>query len=270
VTTDGQQENIDLYQRFLAAFNAGDNDDIARVVAPGFTDHHPGFDIDGRPAYLTALRDMQQALQVSGTLDEVLPVGDDRVLTRLHLNGKHVGTVLDVPATGQAVEWSTTEIWRVADGLLIERWAQDDRLGLRNQLTGDDANVGLVRRVSDAVNDHRYDDLDPLFAPHFVDHNPAWSVDDLQALKGIIRAAHEALDFHAGLDALYAAAGGRVVMQVTFTGRHVGPFFGIQPTGKDVTWTSTEVYRIENHRVAERWVQADTTGLMRQIGVPLP
>ncbi|GIE30759.1 hypothetical protein Ait01nite_038040 [Actinoplanes italicus] len=128
----------------------------------------------------------------------------------------------------------------------------------------------LVRKVSDAVNDRRYDDMDALFAPDFVDHNPAWDVDNLQALKGLIKGAQEALDFRAGLDALYPADDGRVVMQITFTGRHVGPIFGVAPTGRDVSWTSIEVYRIENERVAERWVQADTAGLMRQVGVPLP
>lgn len=268
--TDAQLHNINLYERFLAAFNAGDNDDIARVIAPDFVDHHPGFEIDGIGSYLEALRDIQQSLQINGTLEEILPVGDDRVLTRVLLTGKHIGPVFGIPASGKAVDWTTTEIWRVEDGLLTERWAQDDLAGLRAQLADDEANVRLVQRVSDTVNARRYDDLDELFAPSFVDHNPAWDVTSLDALKGIIRAAHDGLDFRANLDAIYPAAGGRVVIQITFTGRHVGPFLGVEPTGTPVTWTSIEVYRIENQQVAERWVQADTTGLMRQIGARLP
>ncbi|GAA0433776.1 hypothetical protein Aca07nite_01540 [Actinoplanes capillaceus] len=136
--------------------------------------------------------------------------------------------------------------------------------------TLDQENVALVRRVTDAVNARRYDDMDELFAPNFVDHNPAWNVDSLQALKGLLAVAQEALDFRAGLDALYAADGGRVIMQITFTGRHVAPIFGIHPTGLPVSWTSIEVYRLENHKIVERWVQADTTGLMRQVGVLMP
>ncbi|MFC4063381.1 ester cyclase [Actinoplanes subglobosus] len=136
--------------------------------------------------------------------------------------------------------------------------------------TATDQNLALCRKVSDAVNARRYDDMDALFAPDFVDHNPAWSVDNLQALKSLIAGAQDALDFRAGLDALYPAADDRVIMQITFTGRHVKPIFGVEPTGKDVSWTSIEVYRIENDLVAERWVQADTAGLMRQVGVTLP
>ncbi|GIE77967.1 hypothetical protein Aph02nite_39170 [Actinoplanes philippinensis] len=127
-----------------------------------------------------------------------------------------------------------------------------------------------MRKVSDAVNARRYDDMDALFATDFVDHNPAWSVDNLPALKALIKGAQEALDFRADLDALYPADGNRVIMQITFRGRHVKPVFGVAPTFKDVSWTSIEVYRIENDRVAERWVQADTAGLMRQVGVTLP
>jgi predicted ester cyclase len=178
--------------------------------------------------------------------------------------------VLGVPATGREVVWETTEIWRVADGRLAERWAVDDLLGLREQISVQEDNVALVQRVSDVVNERRYDALDELFSDDFVDHNPAWSVDSLEELKGIIKAVHGTLDFTANLDGLYPAGDDKVIMQITFTGRHVGPMFGVEPTGKAVTWTSIEVYRVADNKVVERWVQADTTGLMAQLGVPLP
>jgi len=267
--TTAQQPNSKLYRRFLDAFNASDYREIAEVIAPAFEDHHQGFDISGLDSYRSALRNAHETLQIQGELKDILEVGD-KVVTRVRLTGKHVGTVLGIAPTGRDVEWETTEIWRVAEGRLAERWATDDLLGLREQLSSGSDNVKLVRRVSEAVNARQYDALDELFATSFVDRNPAWSVESLDELKGIIIAAHEALDFTAHLDALYAAGEDRVVMHITFTGRHVAPFFGIEPTGKEVTWTSLEVYRVENDRVVERWVQADTAGLMAQIGVPLP
>ncbi|MGV9252854.1 ester cyclase [Streptomyces sp. NPDC003697] len=263
------QTGADLYRTFLKAFNDADYTTVEAVIAPGFTDHHPGFDIDGIDSYLEALRNAHATLAIQGELLDILEDGD-KVVTRVRLTGTHQGTVLGVAATGRPAEWETTEIWRVADGAFVERWATDDLLGLKAQLTQDEANVAVVQKVSDAVNAHRYADLDDLFGASFVDHNPAWDVESLEELKGIIVAAHEALDFTAHLDALYPAEGQRVIMHITFTGRHVGPFFGIEPTGKEVTWTSLEVYRLEGGKVVERWVQADTAGLMAQIGVPLP
>lgn len=264
------QDNLRLYGRFLDAFNAADLDEVSRVIAPDFEDHHPGFDISGIDSYVEALRGAHAALDVKGELEEALLAGDDKVITRVKLTGTHVGEIMGLPATGRKVEWSTTEIWRTAGGLLVERWAQDDMLGLRGQLSSDVSNVAVVQKVSDAVNERRYADLDELFGPTFNDNNPAWSVQSLDELKVVIKAAHDGLDFTVHLDALYAASPDKVIMHITFHGRHIAPFMGQEPTGKEVSWTSLEVYRLEDGKVVERWVQADTAGLMRQLGVELP
>ena len=131
-------------------------------------------------------------------------------------------------------------------------------------------NIRLIRHLNDVVNSHNYDGMDDLFSPSFVDRNPAWSVSSLDELKKIIAAAHNALDMQSIQDEVYAADGNRVVIHLTFNGKHIGTFLGISPTNKLVKWTSIEIYRIENNKILERWVQADTTGLMRQLGVKLP
>ncbi|MEV6497127.1 ester cyclase [Streptomyces prunicolor] len=265
-----QQENLALYRRFLDAFNSGDLAEIPRVIAADFTDHHPGFDITGIDSYLEALRGAYNSLDLKGELDELSALGEDRVLTRVKLTGTHLAPLLGLPATGRKVEWSTTEIWRVQGSLFVERWAQDDMLGLREQISSDALNLAVVQQVSDAVNQRRLDDLDDLFGPTFHDNNPAWSCESLEELKGIIQGAYDGLDFSVGLDALYPASPDKVIMHITFHGKHIAPFFGQEPTGKEVSWTSLEVYRLEDGKVVERWVQADTAGLMRQVGVPLP
>jgi steroid delta-isomerase-like uncharacterized protein len=137
-------------------------------------------------------------------------------------------------------------------------------------LTSDAENVQLIRRLTDVVNSRKYDEMDDLFADSFVDRSPAWSVKNLDELKRIIAAAHQSLDMYVTQDQIYAADGSKVVSHITYTGRHVGTFMGMPPTGKPVTWTSIEVYRLENNKIVERWVQADTAGLMRQLGVQLP
>jgi hypothetical protein len=112
--------------------------------------------------------------------------------------------------------------------------------------------------------------MDKLFADTFVDRNPAWNVAGLEPLKQIIAAAHQGLDMDITQDQVYAAEGNKVVVHITFHGRHVDTFLGIPPTDKPVSWTSIEVYHFENGKIIERWVQADTAGLMRQLGVQLP
>lgn len=269
MSTEDTHDNVALYTRFLAALNAADYDEIARVIDQDFEDHHPGFEVHGLADYLTALRGAHETLQLEGKLVEALAVGD-KVITRCELTGRHVAPVFGFPASGREVAWTTTEIWRVAGGKLVERWAEDDLLGLREQVSPDAANVALITRLNDVVNERRYDDMDELFASSFADRNAAWSVQDLDELKDIIRSAHEALDFSSHHDLIYPADGGKVVIHITFSGRHVKEFLGLPPTGAPVSWTSIEVYRIENNKIVERWVQADTTGLMRQLGATLP
>lgn len=263
------QDNVTLYRRFLDAMNAADYDGIDSVMAETFRDHHPGYEVNGRDDYKAALRAAREALNIRGSLDSIMAV-DDRVVTMATLTGRHVGRIFDAEPTGRDVRWTTTEVWRVDRGRFVERWAQDDLLGLVKQLSSDEENCRVIRRLDDVVNSRVYDDMDELFDPGFADRNPAWSVQSLDELKEIIAAAHRALDMRSHQDEVYPAAGNRVVIHLTFTGRHVGTFLGAEPTGRPVKWTSIEIYRLENGRIAERWVQADTTGLMQQLGASLP
>jgi predicted ester cyclase len=130
-------------------------------------------------------------------------------------------------------------------------------------------NIRLVKHLCDVVNARDYDTMDELFDASFVDNNPAWTVADLDELKKIIAAAHSALDQYITQDDIFAVDD-RVVVLLTFRGKHIGTFLGIAATNRPVSWTSIEVYRIKNSKIVERWVQADTAGIMRQLGVQLP
>jgi predicted ester cyclase len=67
------------------------------------------------------------------------------------------------------------------------------------------------------------------------------------------------------------AEGDKVVDRWTFRGTHRGPFFGIPPTGKQVTFRGMDISRIENGQIVEYWHQEDIMGLMQQLGViPTP
>ena len=61
--------------------------------------------------------------------------------------------------------------------------------------------------------------------------------------------------------------GDKVAARWTSTGTHQGDLFGIAPTGNSVSITATVLYRTENGRLAEGWINRDDFGLMRQLGV---
>ena len=56
-----------------------------------------------------------------------------------------------------------------------------------------------------------------------------------------------------------------VVVRAIFRGVHEGPFAGIEPTGKPVSAGLIIIYRIQNHRIAEHWMQFDLFSLLQQL-----
>ena len=61
--------------------------------------------------------------------------------------------------------------------------------------------------------------------------------------------------------------GDKVAYRLTVSGTHKGEFQGIPPTDRKVSFTSTGISNIVDGKVAEDWVDANTMGLMQQLGV---
>ena len=55
--------------------------------------------------------------------------------------------------------------------------------------------------------------------------------------------------------------------RMTLRGTHLGEFMGVAPTGKPVSWTAIAIYRLEEGRIAECWVEPNLLGLALQTGV---
>jgi steroid delta-isomerase-like uncharacterized protein len=67
------------------------------------------------------------------------------------------------------------------------------------------------------------------------------------------------------------AEGDRVAVRWTFTGRHVGAFMGVAPTGREVRVTGINLFRLAAGQIAEIWLNADDLGELQQLGVlPIP
>ncbi len=73
------------------------------------------------------------------------------------------------------------------------------------------------------------------------------------------------------LDELFAS-GDRVYVRWRQLGHHRAPIDGFAPTGKPLTELASAVYRVENGRISEYWIQIDRAGLRAQLeaGVERP
>ena len=67
------------------------------------------------------------------TVEDLVAAGD-RVAARWTLRGTHRGAFLGLPPTGRRVAAGGLELYRLAEGKIVERWAVVDTLGLLRQL----------------------------------------------------------------------------------------------------------------------------------------
>ena len=66
------------------------------------------------------------------------------------------------------------------------------------------------------------------------------------------------------------AEGDLVVARLTQSGTHQGIFLGIPPTGKRVTVTGIEIFRLAAGKIIEHWNSYDDLGLFQQLGALPP
>jgi steroid delta-isomerase-like uncharacterized protein len=63
------------------------------------------------------------------------------------------------------------------------------------------------------------------------------------------------------------AEGEKVVVRWTATGTHQAGLAGIPATGRRVTVSGTDVYRVSGGKLREAWTNWDTLGFVQQLGV---
>jgi predicted ester cyclase len=127
----------------------------------------------------------------------------------------------------------------------------------------------IVRRLFDAVwNTGNVALLDELLAPGFVDHAAQMGGGDptAEGFKTQVRLFRAAFpDGRSQIEDLIAE-GDRVVARWSDGGTQRGEWMGVAPTGKRVTTTGIDIYRIAGGRIAEFWCNEDELGLLRQLG----
>ena len=113
--------------------------------------------------------------------------------------------------------------------------------------------------------------VDELFAPDYVAHLPGSPPLDRAGHRDFIAAFQVAFPDGRSTTEDLLAEGDRVAWRWTFRGTQRGEFQGLPPTGKPVALTGISILRVAGGQVVESWHNADTLGLLQQLGViPAP
>jgi len=59
----------------------------------------------------------------------------------------------------------------------------------------------------------------------------------------------------------------KVTARFTARGIHKGEFMGLPPTGKAITMTGIEIFRVKDGKIAELWGEVNLMGLLQQLGI---
>lgn len=132
-------------------------------------------------------------------------------------------------------------------------------------------NKTLIRTFTDLINAKELDNALALLNPAFVDHTPQIGLPTgIEGARMFFTMQFAAFPDGkiASLDMI--AEGDKVVHRMSGEGTHQGMFLGVRPTGKHVTWTFIDIWRIEDGKLAEHWVEADMMGVMQQLGMVPP
>ncbi|MDQ3655431.1 MAG: ester cyclase [Chloroflexota bacterium] len=298
--TEAEAETI--ANQYFDAFNTGDLEALDALLAPDYIHRGalgPDQDRD--------LHKERVQITRTGFPDAIYTIEDiiidgDLVVIRHTMNGTNDGEYAGQAATGIAVEVSGIHIHRIECGLIAETWNEGDGLGLYQQLgllpepvgatpAAEDSaatapqaspanligecqngtaeeNVAVAEQYLDVWNSKDVSLFDELAHPDVVHHwGQGVDTTGTSALKASTEAFFMAFpDMVIQFDQVIAQDD-LVVIRWTLNGTQTGPFFEIEPTGNEATWSGINIYRVSCGKVVESWSEADGLGLRRQLGV---
>jgi steroid delta-isomerase-like uncharacterized protein len=129
-------QNKAVARAVFAAFDTGDLDELADVVAADAVDHDPynPFAEEGREGLKKVIGMYRQAFpDLSLTVEDQIAEGD-KVVTRWTATGTHQGELMGAAPTGKTSSIGGIGIDRIENGQVVEAWGCWDALGMMQQL----------------------------------------------------------------------------------------------------------------------------------------
>jgi steroid delta-isomerase-like uncharacterized protein len=130
------EENEALVRRYVEeVVNRRNLDLLDEIFAADFVQY------GAEPDQVSGVEDLKQFFVMlrsgfpdfQGTIEDLFAAGD-RVVLRFTFRGTHQGEFMGVAPTGTQVTMPGIDIFRVAEGRIVELWGQEDMLGMMQQI----------------------------------------------------------------------------------------------------------------------------------------
>jgi len=138
-------------------------------------------------------------------------------------------------------------------------------------LTSKAASISIVERFAETLSAHDLDAFAALFADDYVNRQlsaaaprPA-GVPSKTATVNFFAARLKGLpDLKVSIQASLAEAD-KVAASFLYEGTQQGPLYGVPPTGKRLSFTSCDIFRLSDGKIAEHWGMGDIAGVLAQL-----
>ena len=128
------EDNKALARRSWEIVNQRSPDLIEEVYPPDFVWHEPDQDIRGYEQAKQFVSTFLQAFpDINIGVEDVIAEGD-KVVSRYTIRGTHQGELMSIAPTGKEVTITGIDVLRIAEGKVVERWAEGNDLEMMQQL----------------------------------------------------------------------------------------------------------------------------------------
>ena len=130
----------------------------------------------------------------------------------------------------------------------------------------------VVERFAAALSAHDMTAFADLFADDYVNHQrsaaapaPPAGKSPRQATLAFFQARLTGIpDLRVSIETSLAS-GDKAAASFVYEGAHGGVYYGVAPTGRPMRFTSCDIFRVRDGRIAEHWGMGDIAGVLAQL-----
>ncbi len=133
------------------------------------------------------------------------------------------------------------------------------------------ASGSVADQFAARLSAHDIEGFAALFADDYINHQlsaaapPPVNVTPKQGTIAFFKARLSGLpDLKVAIETQLASED-KVAASFVYTGTHRGPYFGIAPTGRTLRFTSCDIFRVADGKIAEHGGMGDIAGVMAQL-----
>jgi predicted ester cyclase len=132
-----EEQNISIIKHIVDLINQRKLPQLAELTHPNFKRHDLAGalpEVSGTDGPVNLIQMVLHAIPDIRYHIEQIVAKNDRVVVQLRGTGTHQGEFLGVSGTGKRIEWNGINIYRFAEGKVIETWQLVDVWGLMRQI----------------------------------------------------------------------------------------------------------------------------------------